>query len=77
MNTFETQITSLFKTYLREDYDAPLSEKPIAEMGFDSLDFFEFVMGVEDIIGAELDVEKLDPHLTFEEFLVFCLKDVT
>lgn len=53
-----------FKTRMRKDLERDVEITPLAELGIDSLDFFEAVMALEERLGCEIPIEKLDADTT-------------
>jgi len=53
-----------FRTRMRKDLEHDVEVTPLAELGIDSLDFFEAVMALEERLGCEIPIEKLDADTT-------------
>jgi len=46
-----------------------VEETPLAELGVDSLDFFDKVLTLEDEYGIKIDISELDENLTLRDVL--------
>lgn len=57
-------VSTEFRTRMRKDLDRDVERTPLAELGIDSLDFFEAVMALEERLGCEIPIEKLDAATT-------------
>lgn len=53
-----------FRTRMRKDLESDVAVTPLAELGIDSLDFFEAVMALEERLGCEIPIENLDAETT-------------
>lgn len=53
-----------FRTRMRKDLESDVEVTPLAELGIDSLDFFEAVMALEERLGCEIPIENLDEATT-------------
>lgn len=53
-----------FRTRMRKDLESDVKVTPLAELGIDSLDFFEAVMALEERLGCEIPIENLDAATT-------------
>lgn len=65
--TYEELVSAViaeFRTRMRKDLDGDLEGTPLAELGIDSLDFFEAVMALEERLGCEIPIENLDAETT-------------
>lgn len=60
----QAAVTTEFRTRMRKDLDRDVENTPLAELGIDSLDFFEAVMALEERLGCEIPIEKLDAQTT-------------
>lgn len=57
-------IREAFRILLRNDFEGDLDRIPLAELGIDSLDFFEALIDLEEQHGLKIPIEKLDGELT-------------
>lgn len=57
-------VVAEFRTRMRKDLERDVEITPLAELGIDSLDFFEAVMALEERLGCEIPIEKLDADTT-------------
>lgn len=46
-----------------------LDDVPLAQLGIDSLDFFELLIMLEEKHGIDIPIEKLDAGLTIRQLL--------
>jgi acyl carrier protein len=60
----EEIIRKTFRSLLRTDLEGDLDRIPLAELGIDSLDFFEALIDLEEQHGLKIPIEKLDGNLT-------------
>jgi acyl carrier protein len=60
----EKIIREAFRGLLRKDFEGNIDRIPLAEMGIDSLDFFEALIELEEQHGLKIPIEKLDGNLT-------------
>jgi acyl carrier protein len=51
---------------LRDDIEMDIDNTPIAELGIDSLDFFEMLLQIEEDHGIEIEIDKLDEKITLQ-----------
>ncbi|MCX2978860.1 acyl carrier protein [Halieaceae bacterium IMCC11814] len=51
---------------LRDDIGTDIDNTPIAELGIDSLDFFEMLLQIEEDYGIEIEIDKLDEKITLQ-----------
>ncbi len=51
---------------LRDDLDPEINIEttPIAELGIDSLDFFELLINLEDEHGIKIEIDELTPEIS-------------
>ena len=63
----ENVVRDEFRRLLREDYPENFEDVPLAELGIDSLDFFETTMILEDKYGIVVPVAKLHNAITLRE----------
>lgn len=54
---------------LRADHPGDFDDVPLAELGMDSLEFFEAVMILEDDHGIVIPVAELDSTVTLRKIL--------
>jgi acyl carrier protein len=68
----DTQAVELLRTEIRralsDASNEPIDDIPIAELGLDSLSFFEVLMNLSDH-GINFPVAKLDNHMTIRSLL--------
>ena len=67
-SNLEAVVTAEFKKHMRSDIVFDVEKTPLAELGIDSLDFFEAVMSLEEKLGLEIPVEELDAQMTVRSF---------
>jgi acyl carrier protein len=60
----EEIIRKTFRSLLRTDFEGDMDRIPLAELGIDSLDFFEALIDLEDQHGLKIPIEKLDGTVT-------------
>lgn len=63
-------VVSEFKTRMRKDLECDVEITPLAELGIDSLDFFEAVMALEERLGCEIPIENLDAETTVRSLCI-------
>jgi acyl carrier protein len=63
-------VVAEFRTRMRKDLEADVERTPLAELGIDSLDFFEAVMALEERLGCEIPIEKLDAATTVRSLCI-------
>jgi acyl carrier protein len=49
--------------------DEIVEETPLAELGVDSLDFFDKILTLEDEYGIKIDIAELDEDMTLRDVL--------
>ena len=54
---------------LRDDIETDIDNIPIAELGIDSLDFFEMLLQIEEDHGIEIEIDKLDEKITLQTLI--------
>jgi acyl carrier protein len=54
---------------LGDNSNDPIDDISIAELGLDSLSFFEVLMNLREDHGIHFPVEKLDNHITIRSLL--------
>ena len=54
---------------LRDDIETDIDNTPIAELGIDSLDFFEMLLQIEEDHGIEIEIDKLDEKITLQTLI--------
>jgi acyl carrier protein len=59
-------IRETFRALLRQDFEGDIDHTPLAELGIDSLDFFEALIALEERHGFAIPIEKLDGSVTLE-----------
>lgn len=62
-------IRTEFRKMLRQDFPAEIDDIPIADMGIDSLDFFEAILRLEEAHGIVIPIEKLDSAVTLRDLI--------
>ena len=62
----EPIIREAFRALLRQDFEGEIDRTPLAELGIDSLDFFEALIALEERHGLVIPIEKLDGSVTLE-----------
>ena len=62
----EPIIREAFRALLRQDFEGDIDRTPLAELGIDSLDFFEALIALEERHGLVIPIEKLDGSVTLE-----------
>jgi acyl carrier protein len=65
----ETIIRREIGSLLRVDHPGDFDDIPLAELGMDSLEFFEAVMILEDDHGIVIPVAELDSTVTLRRIL--------
>lgn len=68
------KIKNIIAGQLNIEEDTIKQESTFAELGADSLDLFELVMGLEDEYNVEIPSEDLEKLLTVEDVMKY-LKD--
>lgn len=63
----EEIIRKTFRSLLRTDYEGDMDRIPLAELGIDSLDFFEALIDLEEQHGLKIPIEKLDGTVTLQD----------
>lgn len=58
-----------FYKLLRDDIGNDVDETPIAELGVDSLDFFELLYHLEEIYNIEFPIDSLDESVTLNDLV--------
>lgn len=58
-----------FRKLLPADYDRDFDARPLAELGVDSLDFFETIMILEEDYGIVIPIEKLESSVTVDDLV--------
>lgn len=56
-----------FLKLLREDYQGEVDDIPLADLGIDSLDFFDKLLYLEDELGIRIPIQELDDKITLRE----------
>ena len=67
---FEDIIRNEFKKILRDEYQDPFDTMPLADLGVDSLEFYETIMILEDKFGITIDDSELHSSVTLEQIFV-------
>lgn len=70
----ERVIREAFRGLLRTDLDYNIDGTPLAELGIDSLDFFEALIELEEQHGLKIPIEKLDGNLTLADIFALATK---
>ncbi len=60
----ESLILSEFRGRVRSDREIDTNRTPLAELGIDSLDFFEGLMNLEEKLGYEIPIDDLEADMT-------------
>ena len=60
----ETVIRKELRSLLREDIGDDIDDIPIAELGVDSLDFFEMLVYLDEEYGIEIPIQNLNDEVT-------------
>ncbi|MGR8921782.1 MAG: acyl carrier protein [Gammaproteobacteria bacterium] len=68
----KTLIRNEFRALLPDDFVGEFDDRPLAELGIDSLDFFEVVMVLEDRHGIVVPVEEMDAAVTLNDVFAAC-----
>ena len=65
------KVMVLFREFLREDIHKQhdLVSTPIAELGLDSLDYFEFITSIEEELSVSLELDALDENVKLQDIL--------
>lgn len=58
-----------FQKLLRADYQDDFDDVPLADLGIDSLDFFEKILFLEDEFGISIRISELDNKVTLSDIL--------
>ena len=58
-----------FRKLVRADYQGEIDDVPLAELGIDSLDFFEKILFLEDEYGIVISITDLDNEVTLNNLL--------
>ncbi len=71
-----TAMDNMIKDLIRDDFKSLLPKDnayaddiPIGELGIDSLDFFEFIVHLDEVYGIKLHGIQLDNELTLNKLL--------
>lgn len=65
----ESIVRDEFKKLLRDDHRNDFDNVPLAELGIDSLDFFEKILVLEDEFGISVPITELDNDVTLRDIL--------
>lgn len=60
-------VRDAFRKLVSDDFKGDVETTPLADLGVDSLDFFEVAMILEDEHGIEIPAERLHAELTLKE----------
>lgn len=63
----KSEIREAFRQLLPEGYEGDFDALPLAELGIDSLDFFETVMILEEDHGILIPIEKLESTVSLND----------
>lgn len=66
MDNIEARVEAQFRPLVREDFPMDFRSTPLAEMGIDSLDFFEALMELEEALGFDVPVDELEADMTLQ-----------
>lgn len=69
MSDVSDLVIAEFKGRVREDLELDIEKTPLAEMGIDSLDFFESLMTLEEKLGFEIPVDELEADMTLRSLI--------
>lgn len=58
-----------FRKMLRQDLQEEIDDIPIAELGIDSLDFYEKLLYLEDEFGINIPIAELDSTVTLRSMI--------
>lgn len=67
--TPEGIVRAEFVKLLRTDHPDGIEKVPLAELGIDSLDFFEKILYLDDEFGITIPIQELDNEITLEDLL--------
>ena len=62
-------IRNAIRTFLKGTAPEHLDEVPLAQLGIDSLDFFELLIMLEEQHGIDIPIEKLENDLTIGQLI--------
>ncbi len=65
----EELIIAEFRSKMRKDIGDNINDIPIADLGIDSLDFFEILMNLEEEFDIIIPVENLDNTVTISSLI--------
>ncbi|MBL4658750.1 MAG: acyl carrier protein [Alcanivoracaceae bacterium] len=65
----EELILAEFRNKMRKDIGNDINNRPIADLGIDSLDFFEILIYIEDELGIIIPIEELDNTVTIDSLI--------
>lgn len=68
-HTAQSIVRREFRSLIREDYEGAIDHVPLAELGVDSLDFFEKLLYLEDEHGICISISELDEDVTLSDIL--------
>ncbi|MBL7002515.1 MAG: acyl carrier protein [Gammaproteobacteria bacterium] len=63
----QQMIRDSFKELIRDDFEKPIDDIPLFELGIDSLDFFEKMVYLEDEIGFSFSLDDLTNKVTITD----------
>lgn len=73
MNQFSADASSIvrreFASLLPAEHDGQIDDVPLANLGIDSLDFFEKLLILEDEFGIKVPISELDNEVTLSDIL--------
>ena len=65
----EELILAEFRKKMRTDIGNDINNIPIADLGIDSLDFFEILLYIEDDLDIIIPIEELDSTVTIDSLI--------
>jgi acyl carrier protein len=65
----EELILAEFRKKMRTDIGNDINNIPIADLGIDSLDFFEILLYIEDNLDIIIPIEELDSTVTIDSLI--------
>ncbi len=65
----EEIIREEFRSLLRKDFEGDIDDIPIAELGIDSLDFFEKLIYLEEEFGIDIPVDQLTDSVSIRTMI--------
>jgi acyl carrier protein len=68
-DSIDVIVRNEFRSLLRDDHPDEFDDIPLAELGVDSLEFFEVTMILEDEHGIVIPITDLHSSVTLKEIL--------